>query len=474
MKRYIHIFFTERNILSYLHLFLRSFLLSLIMVWGLFLNSCEDFVEVELPTSQLNADDVFDNSESAKAALNAIYAEMRDSGILGYLGSRMGNYSDELDHYGTASSEPEFFHKNSLTSSNLAVNRWWNDAYYQIYCANDIIERVDKSVHLSGENINQIKGEALFVRGLIHFYLSQLYGDIPYVTTTDYEVNTVISKTSQSEIFNKIIDDLRKASDLLKDSYTTNNRTHPNKSTVMALLARVYLYNSKWQQAEEASTYVINKQDLYPWSDDLESVFLKESKTTIWQWSQELDGSNTIDATEYFFNSPPPGHVALTLKLVESFDADDLRLASWIRGLSDGEKMWYHAYKYKQNVTTETTKELTVVFRIAEQYLIRSEARAQLGNLGGADSDLNMVRQRAGLPLIESSNKEALLALILQERRHELFTEFGHRFFDLKRNGQLDAILNGKPGWDSTDKLLPLPEDELLVNPNLEPQNPGY
>ena len=64
---------------------------------------------------------------------------------------------------------------------------------------------------------------------------------------------------------------------------------------------------------------------------------------------------------------------------------------------------------------------------------------------------------------------------IRQERQVELFTEFGHRFFDLKRWGLLDEILNGiKPGWNETDRVLPLPEKELLVNPNLQPQNAGY
>ncbi len=63
----------------------------------------------------------------------------------------------------------------------------------------------------------------------------------------------------------------------------------------------------------------------------------------------------------------------------------------------------------------------------------------------------------------------------MQERRVEFFTEGGHRFFDLKRAQQLDNALSSlKPGWNSTDALLPLPESELLLNPNLLPQNPGY
>jgi hypothetical protein len=63
----------------------------------------------------------------------------------------------------------------------------------------------------------------------------------------------------------------------------------------------------------------------------------------------------------------------------------------------------------------------------------------------------------------------------MQERKVELFSEFGHRFFDLKRLDKLDAELNlTKPSWSTYMKNLPIPQRELLLNPNLLPQNNGY
>jgi hypothetical protein len=57
----------------------------------------------------------------------------------------------------------------------------------------------------------------------------------------------------------------------------------------------------------------------------------------------------------------------------------------------------------------------------------------------------------------------------------ELFSEFGHRFFDLRRFDELDQALSGvKADWNSTDNLLPLPQVELNLNPNIGPQNSGY
>jgi len=113
--------------------------------------------------------------------------------------------------------------------------------------------------------------------------------------------------------------------------------------------------------------------------------------------------------------------------------------------------------------------------RLSELYLIRAEARAKQGFLSGAQDDLNVIRNLAGLPDTTASSQEELLSAILQERRVEFFTESGHRFLDLKRAGQVTTVLDVvKPGWDVHEALFPLPQNELLLNPNLEPQNAGY
>jgi hypothetical protein len=121
-----------------------------------------------------------------------------------------------------------------------------------------------------------------------------------------------------------------------------------------------------------------------------------------------------------------------------------------------------------------------MLLRLAEQYLIRAEARAQLNNVNGAQSDLNTIRSRAGLSIIMPNDKNTLLDAILHERKVELFTELGHRWFDLKRTGHVDAVMsieapkkiNGM-GWKSYQQLYPLPLTDLQRDQNLV-QNPGY
>ena len=269
--------------------------------------------------------------------------------------------------------------------------------------------------------------------------------------------------------------DLTTAVTLLDDNYPSPDRTRPNKAVVMAFLARVYLYRQEWQNAVDAASYVINQSDLYTWETDPDKVFLKESTTTLWQWVAKYTNVNTNEGQLFIFTTAPPPNVALTQDLVADLEPSDLRLLHWVKEVSNGAQSWYHAYKYKEQSSTDPSKEYTILFRLGELYLVRAEAYAQLENLTAACRDLNIIRERAGLDDCTATDREELLEAIYRERRHELFTEMGHRFFDLKRTGKTDEVLAPlKPGWNNTDKLLPLPEDELLLNPSLNPQNPGY
>ncbi|MGX7668870.1 RagB/SusD family nutrient uptake outer membrane protein [Flavobacterium pedocola] len=441
--------------------------------------SCEKFVEVELPNSQLTAQSVFEDPVTANAAMVNIYAKMRHGGVLtgspSGLSHLLGNYSDELQFYGNPQNGAVAFYNNSLIASNADVKGIWNATYNQIYSANAIIEGVGQSAALPEAVKNQLKGEALFVRGLLHFYLVNLYGDVPYITTTDYRQNSIVTRMPTTIVYDNIIADLEEAKNLLPEDYSTAERVRPNKYAVQALLARVYLYNGNWQQAKDEATDVLSNTALYAWENNLDDVFLKESTTTIWQFAPAESGGNAQEGGTFIFDSGPPPLSALTNNFMIAFEVGDLRKTHWVNAVTDGTTTWHHPYKYKQQTNSGASVEYSIVLRLAELYLIRSEANARLGDLDAAKADLNVIRNTAGLGDTTATTEQELLDAILQERRVELFTELGHRFFDLKRMGRLDAVLAPlKIGWDTTDALFPIPETELLLNPNLAPQNPGY
>ena len=444
----------------------------------LWLNACESFTEVELPQSQLTGTAVFDDVTTATAALSNCYAQLRESGMLSGnpdgLSNLMGNYSDELTYYGNPSSPVEDFYNHTVLPSNASVSTIWNTGYNQIYAVNAILAGLANTTAISSDDRNRLKGEALFLRSFLHFYLLNLYGDIPYIDTTDYKKNSIISRTAENEVYPKIITDLIQSKTLLTDTYTTTARIRPNKAAVCALLARVYLYTEKWQQAEEEATAVINNTAMYHCETDLDKVFLKESPSVIWQLHPGISGLNTHDAHTFIFSSGPPPIAAVSNNLLNAFETGDQRKSHWLGSETNGVLTWYYPYKYKQIANTGTSQEYAIVFRLEEQYLIRAEARAHQNNLIGAKEDLNVTRHRAGLVDTNADTPANVLMAVFQERRVELLTELGQRWFDLKRTGQADAVLSPlKPGWKSTDKWLPVPATELLLNKNLH-QNAGY
>ena len=445
----------------------------------LILNACDSFVAVDLPESQLTNVAVFEDNATANAALTSIYSKIRDNGILtgtnSGISNQLANYTDDMVAYGNPTNPSFPFYNDNVLPSNTSIPDYWNASYNQIYSANAILEGVDLSTELSEENKKLLQGEAFFIRALVHFYLVNLFGDVPYIKETDYRKNATANRMPTQQVYENIILDLEKAITLLPENYSSTSRVRPTKYVAKALLSRTYLYTKAYTQAANEATTVLNQTAIYSLEENLKDVFLLSSKETIWQLQAGISGQNTQEAAVFVFLSGPPSLVALSDNLVASFAPADMRKTNWTKAITDGTTTWYHANKYKERDFTGVSKEYSIVFRLAELYLIRAEARAHQGDLIGAKEDLNIIMQRAGLAPAMAISQAEIITAIVQERRWEFFTEHGHRFFDLKRLNLLDNTLSAvKPGWNTTDQLFPIPQSELSTNPNLRPQNPGY
>lgn len=436
--------------------------------------SCEP-LEVNTPNHLLSGETVFTETKTVETAMVSLYASLRDrvllTGMPNGMSNILGNYADEIIYVSDFGLGDEPFFKNNLIPSDEAISDIWNTSYSIIYGANAIIEGVAGSAYFTPEERELYTGEALFVRAMVHFYLLNLYGEIPYITTTNYIENKSASKQTENEVYDLVIADLLKAYDFMPGTDISGEHLRPNKYVAAALLARCYLYTNQWELAEQYATEVIENNG---WETDIQNVFKKTSLSTLWQFSPNTEGLPTNEAQTFIILFTPPSARVLNSELVDDFENGDLRREQWVGAVSDGTQTFYFPFKYKIGLGETNTEEYPIVFRMVEQYLIRAEARAQIGNISGSQADLNKIRIRAGLGETLASSQNELLTAVLQERRFELFTEHGHRFFDLKRTGNLDNVLGSKPGWNATDRLFPLPEKELLLNPNLLPQNPGY
>lgn len=462
----------------YLQNFSRSILIVTILVISI---SCEDFVEIEAPETDIVSETVFQSNATATSAVLHLYTEMNTSSDFAGGGSSsisllQGLSADELTTLtSSVGTELESFYFNNVVPTGTEVANIWSTCYNIIYGANAIIEGLDNSSRVSPELREQLEGEAKFIRAFCHFYLVNLFGDIPYISSTDYRINSNVSRVSVSEVYQGITNDLLEAKDLLNNDYPTSNRVRPNRGVVTALLARVYLYMEDWINAEIQASEIIDSNSMYSLSE-VDQTFLISSNETIWQLFPDEDNNNGNDGST-FIVVDVPRFVVMSEDLFNSFEDGDARKAKWIGSLTSDPETYIFPFKYKSQ-ESDPASEYTVVFRLAEQYLIRSEARAHQGNLSEAISDLDVIRQRAELQLISAINpnisQSNLLLAIELERRLELFTEWGHRWFDLKRTGRAGTVLSTiKESWESTDMLLPLPQNETELNQNLT-QNPGY
>lgn len=456
--------------------FIKTRLLGPVCILLILCTSCEGFTDVEPPNNQLTGPVVFEDAATVEAAFAHIYSELRQTaftnGTTSGLSYLLGHYTDELNLYNPSFQSIQVYEENDVLPTDGYVQGFWSSGYNLIHASNSILEGVGTSSSLSLEDQEHFMGEAYFLRAFVHFYLTSLFGDIPYVERTDYRANRELGRMEGTLVYQKIIDDLQRARDLMAKDTGTSFR--PNHWVASALLARVYLYQGDWSLALEQAQYVIENGG-YQLHADLGQVFSIHSLETLWQLDPGIAGVNTEEAFTFVFTDGPPPYSALSNDLVESFEEGDERLSNWVGSVSEGDGIWYHPFKYKLNTNTATTEECSVIFRLAELHLIVAEAAAQLGDTALALDHMNILRERADLPAIVSMDQASVLDAIQRERRVELFTEHGHRFFDLKRTGRIDGTLAPtKPNWQGTDILLPVPESELLLNPKLEPQNEGY
>ncbi len=446
--------------------------------------SCESYLDVGTPKSEIENTVVFSNDVTATSAMLGVYAQLLDannsaSGSTSSILSLAGLSCDELVNFPRDQDMVEF-ESNAIHPENPYNFFIWSSLYQVIYQVNAIIEGVDGSNGISDRVRDQLKGEALFIRAFCHFYLTNIYGDIPLITTTDYRINAAIPRSAENIVYNQILSDLNSAHNLLTSEYAAayGERIRPNKLSASALLARTYLYLEDWENAELMASEVIEYKELYSLTDSLSDVFLMNSSESIWQLRPVVNGDRGYTNEALSFS---PDNVLnyniLRSNIVKQFERGDRRRRHWIDSLVIEPDTVYFPRKYKQDQYSEYLTEYSSVLRLAEQYLIRAEARAKQNKLSGpdgAETDVNVIRMRAGLDPISVTTQDDILNAIVKERRLELIAEGGHRWFDLKRWGLLETALTFKGNFEPTDELYPLPASEFRNNPLLKRQNDGY
>lgn len=442
-------------------------------------SGCRKFTEPGSPNNQLTSSAVFSSDATAVSAMLGIYSYIETIGLVYNLSLVSGITGDELINYNTSIDRVDLS-SNTIRPENTITTTLWNNLYTTIYRSNAVIEGVSSSQAVSPAIRQQLRGEAMFIRSWCHFYLLQFFGDIPLILTTSYQANAVVERVSPAEVYRQLEVDLKEAVDLLLPGYVnpanqvTTERTRPNRFAAAALLARVYLFQGKWPEAETTATAVINETGQYALVAGLAAVFFKNSSEAIWQLEPKFVGANSYAGAMFPFTQLP-SNVSIAPDLQGSFFPEDQRAVEWFRKVTVSGVDYFYAYKYRVGQNVTAISEYTTVIRLAEVYLIRAEARGRQLNFVGAADDINDIRSRAGLASISLPDLEATISELEQQRRWELFAEAGDRWTDLRRTGRLHTVMTLAKGsnWNETDQLYPIPQVDRDRNSRLS-QNPGY
>lgn len=452
-----------------------------IMALGLVLiamSSCKKFVEVDLASNLIAKEDAFNSDNSATSATLSLYSYYSTVDHLRYSTWFGGLMADELQNT-TSNADLIQFSQNVVAPTNTNPTSYiWSYSYQTIRYCNLILDGISRSTGMTTPVKNQLSGEAKFFRALMYFNLVNFYGGVPITSEVNELDNAFKPRATVAEVYAQVLNDLKDAQNLLPTTYVGSSaalKVRVNKWAATALLAKVYLYNKDYVNAEAEATKVIGS-GTYNMAT-LSNAFINTSSETILQLSTLFGASafSTYRTTSSAANVAPPAYVLFN-NFTKDFEMNDNRKTSWVDSTTFNAVKYYRINKYKVQTATAATlgNEYTVMLRLGEQYLIRAEARAQQSNIDGAQSDINVIRNRAGLGNTTAATQSTLLSAIAKERKLELFGEYGNRWFDLKRTGTADAVLGAlKPTWKTTAELLPIGADQILLNNKLT-QNPGY
>ncbi|MFN0034253.1 MAG: RagB/SusD family nutrient uptake outer membrane protein [Saprospiraceae bacterium] len=419
------------------------------------------------PQSSIPASEAFKDKNGIERGILGAYSGLQS---LSYYGRTYLIFSDlagdNLVHPPNATSTNYAeVDNNAMLPENESVDGIWSAIYDGINVANNVIAQVPNIADMSQAEKDKALGELYFIRALNHFNLLNYFGGIPIRTSPTIGVENInVPRDPVSEVNAQIVRDLEFAAIHLPASSSV--KTRASKHAATALLARVALYQKDYAKAIAHASDLIDGSE-YDLMGSYSSIFSdEETAESIFEIDFTPLDRNRI--AEYNFPLTLNGRreVAPSDELISQYTPSDDRFAATIAYAGT----LPYVIKYDD---LSTGSDNVIVTRLAEMYLIRAEALAQSnGAIQAIKADLNVVRDRAGLPNTLANTHADLLTAIETERRLELAYE-GHRWFDLVRTGRAVDVLQTVTNVNQT--LFPIPLSELLSNnhPGMT-QNPGY
>ena len=512
---------TKKNNITMKNVFKVTLVLATMLT---FLYSCSDDILDKDPLNELSAEGYYNTQSDAEAAIGGIYGKMTET-FTGYYKWTHSVWSDMRADNTHAGFVADFINAQlhiSRASSNEPHPYAWNENFKFIGEANSVLDNVPsiQDPDFSEAEKNIILGQAHFIRGFCYFHLARVFGGVP-VQLSNNDSDIFKAKSSQSEVYAQVIDDMLMAESLLPEEYSSNfeTRARGTKGGAQSILAKVYAEIGDYAKCAEYAGEVINSgvYDLLPVFEHLFDDQHKYNRESIFETVHVANNTNI--ATYASVQMLPPGDFSqyddpskigsswtvsyhrfntCSTDLIAAFDemGDEVRKYSSTITVSDRSLISEPNYGYGPNESISHIYKMgrsgeifggsnVMHLRLADIMLLRAEALNNIGNTTEAVVLLNQVRARVELdPTTAVSQSDVKLA-ILKERRLELLVE-NNRYWDLQRyygdtsafvaylNGLTDSSGNSLGYQATPDKIFaPIPQSEIDINPNLE-QNAGY
>lgn len=453
------------------------------------------------PSTEVETESSIKQLSDIEFSLNGLYSTMQDpyaySGRLVYYGDVTG---DDMQAVSSTKRTGNYYDFKFTRDNGPSTH--WSMLYTLIQGCNLILKNIDAIPYGDDEKAyhDDLKGEALAIRGLALFDLTRIFG-YPYTKDNGASLGVPIvkefstiesrpSRNSVAECYTAIIDDLKQSVPLLSTKF---KKGKINRWAALTLLSRVYLYHGDDAEAlacaEEAiagakkAKYALWSNEEYPtaWGNDASASKPGEVLFEIVNLTTDSPGKESMGYLNSYNGYDDMCITASFYQLLKE-DPKDVRL----KLLSFDKTYYAYVNKYQPQEGENITDANIPLIRLSEAYLNAAEAAVKVGDHDKAVEYLNPIVERAN-PARSVVGETLTLDDVLLERRKELVAE-GHRMYDVIRNGMTvkriavtdKAISKTKHNtshmeydWNFYRIILPIPKGEMNANPNMK-QNPGY
>lgn len=430
-------------------------------------------------------------------------------------------------------------YRHEWTANDQILYDTWCYLYKVVALCNKSIETLNNHKEmLTTSRCNKDVAEVRALRAMFYFYIMDLWGNVPLVTSPTTDVSSV-EQLTRRQVFYFIVDELEAAEPLLANEHSNLQNSYYGRMTrpvAWFLLAKLYL-NAKTYTGEtdedfyEKCIEYCNKLEVagYHLEGNYADCFSIHNEKSIENiFTIPMDKLIYSNQFWYLFRSRHYSHgsalglwaengSAATLTTCKTFgygteNVDNRWKINFYADtvytdnmtpvmLADGDNLIYRPleiqldltgspyvktagarmHKYEVDYTAYADGRLQsndiVLFRYADVLLMKAEAKTRLG-LDGTD-ELNAVRRRVNMPAVSLSemSTDEQLDTILKERLLELVWE-GWRRNDLVRFGRFHQAYDERKQLPNEQTafttLFPIPRMVIDLNPENIKQNPGY